>query len=820
MILAVDQGTTGTTCLVVDEGLATRGRGYRELRQHFPQPGWVEHDPEEIWATVVGAAEDAVDGAGIAPGDLRAIGITNQRETTVLWERSTGRPVAPAIVWQDRRTADRCRELPADLIRERTGLVPDPYFSATKLEWLLARHAAADLAFGTVDSWLVWKLTGGRVHATDRTNASRTMLLALDSLEWDGELLALFGIDRSVLPRLVGSRGGRGRGRLPRRDASHRGHRRGSAGRAGRARLLHAGGGEGDLRHGQLRARARGRRAGAGARRPARDGSGAARICGGGRRARQRRRNPVAPRRARPDRRRGRKRGPRTLRRLDRGAHWAGRPCRDTAATAGAARRARGGRASSGSTDACARSRGRSRPPRERAERASSASSAPPSRLRRRRSRGSSPSPCAISARWSPICAARSTRPAFDRWSRRRSSRVGTRISPTCAGKSGRVARSRSRPPGTTTSCWRALPGRGRRCSRGGFPGSCRRSTRQEALEVTRIHSVCGLLPPGARSSPCLRFARRTTARPPPAVVGGGPGPRPGEVALAHRGVLLLDELPEFPRSVLEALRQPLEDGVVAVARVGGRALFPARFQLVGDDEHVPVRRARRPAPRVRLHAAAARRVPREALPRTARPLRSRRLPCRGRARASSPLRRASRRQAVAGGSAAAGAPASRALPRTNRGCVGAAVERGRPAAALRARASAGGTGRADGRRARGRGRGVPEHVAEALSYRMPAVEPMTIRRSGGATRLSDACWRRSTIRRPSSTFAGEGAMRALSRDRRVADRRSARVLGHTVARSRALSRPGAGRGGAGRRQRNGARDRRRGASRRARGRE
>ena len=205
MILAVDQGTTGTTCLVVDEELRPRGRGYRELGQHFPQPGWVEHDLEEIWATVVGAAEDAVRAARVAPRELRAIAITNQRETTALWERGTGRPVARAIVWQDRRTADRCRELPADLIRERTGLVPDPYFSATKLEWLLARTAASDLAFGTVDSWLVWKLTGGRVHATDRTNAARTMLLGLDSLDWDGELLGLFGIDQSVLPRLVGS---------------------------------------------------------------------------------------------------------------------------------------------------------------------------------------------------------------------------------------------------------------------------------------------------------------------------------------------------------------------------------------------------------------------------------------------------------------------------------------------------------------------------------------------------------------------------------------------------------------------------------------
>ncbi len=204
MILAIDQGTTGTTCLVVDEELRVRGRGYCELRQHFPRPGWVEHDPEEIWASVVAAAEAAVSDAGVQP---TAIGIANQRETTVLWERATGRPVAPAIVWQDRRTAERCRELPAELIRERTGLVPDPYFSATKLEWLLARaeRPASELAFGTVDSWLVWRLTGGRFHVTDRTNASRTMLLDLDSLDWDPELLALFGVDPVVLPQLVGS---------------------------------------------------------------------------------------------------------------------------------------------------------------------------------------------------------------------------------------------------------------------------------------------------------------------------------------------------------------------------------------------------------------------------------------------------------------------------------------------------------------------------------------------------------------------------------------------------------------------------------------
>jgi glycerol kinase len=207
VILAIDQGTTGTTCLVVDEELRIRGRSYRELPQHFPHPGWVEHDPEEIWRSALGALEDAVRAAGVRTADLQAIGITNQRETTVLWERATGRPVAPAIVWQDRRTEERCRELPAALIRARTGLVPDPYFSATKLEWLLERTELppSALAFGTVDSWLVWRLTGGRVHVTDRTNASRTMLLDLDSLEWDDELLDLFRIDPAVLPRVATS---------------------------------------------------------------------------------------------------------------------------------------------------------------------------------------------------------------------------------------------------------------------------------------------------------------------------------------------------------------------------------------------------------------------------------------------------------------------------------------------------------------------------------------------------------------------------------------------------------------------------------------
>ena len=192
MILAIDQGTTATTCLVVDEELNVHGRGYAELPQHFPQPGWVEHDPHEIWRSV----QQAMDGLS-----YDTIAITNQRETTLLWDRGTGEPVSNAIVWQDRRTADRCAELDADFIRTRTGLVPDPYFSATKLEWLLQRYEG-DLAFGTVDSWLVWKLTDGAVHATDETNASRTMLCSLETLDWDDELLELFSIPREVLPEI------------------------------------------------------------------------------------------------------------------------------------------------------------------------------------------------------------------------------------------------------------------------------------------------------------------------------------------------------------------------------------------------------------------------------------------------------------------------------------------------------------------------------------------------------------------------------------------------------------------------------------------
>jgi len=201
MLLAIDQGTTGTTCLVVDDDLVVHGRGYVEVSLRTPRPGWVEQDPEELWTSVERAAEIALASAGIAAQELGALGMANQRETTIVWDLRSGEPVYPAIVWQDRRTAERCRELPADLIRARTGLTCDPYFSATKLEWILGETGRRDgLAFGTVDTWLVWKLTRSAVHATDVTNASRTLLLDLATLAWDEELLALFGVDPALLP--------------------------------------------------------------------------------------------------------------------------------------------------------------------------------------------------------------------------------------------------------------------------------------------------------------------------------------------------------------------------------------------------------------------------------------------------------------------------------------------------------------------------------------------------------------------------------------------------------------------------------------------
>lgn len=215
-ILAFDQGTTSSRAIVFDSTATIRAIAQREFRQIFPRPGWVEHDGREIWATQVGVAAEALSRAGISPREVKAIGITNQRETTLLWDRRSGEPLNNAIVWQDRRTAELCDRLKADglepLFREKTGLVLDAYFSGTKLAWLLdnvpgarQRAEAGELAFGTVDSWLVWNLSGGRLHISDASNASRTLLFNISTLDWDDELLAVLGIPRAVLPRVVDS---------------------------------------------------------------------------------------------------------------------------------------------------------------------------------------------------------------------------------------------------------------------------------------------------------------------------------------------------------------------------------------------------------------------------------------------------------------------------------------------------------------------------------------------------------------------------------------------------------------------------------------
>ena len=223
MLLAIDQGTTGTTCLVFDLEGEPIGRAYREFTQHFPRPGWVEHDAAEIWEVSHAVAGEALEDAGLEPGELEAVGITNQRETVVCWDPSTGEPLHPALVWQDRRTAGRCDELreagEEDRIRERTGLMLDPYFSATKIEWLLGnvdglaeRARDGRAVFGTIDAWMLFKLTGE--FATEPANASRTLLLDIASGEWDSELLGLFGdIPERALPELRPSCGELGRTR-------------------------------------------------------------------------------------------------------------------------------------------------------------------------------------------------------------------------------------------------------------------------------------------------------------------------------------------------------------------------------------------------------------------------------------------------------------------------------------------------------------------------------------------------------------------------------------------------------------------------------
>jgi len=216
LVLAIDQGTTGTTVLVLNEAMEILGKGYAELPQSYPAPGLVEHDPEAIWTSVLAAMAKAL--APVAEQPIACVGVTNQRETVVVWERATGRAVAPAIVWQDRRTAERCQALrqaghePA--IQRTTGLLLDPYFSATKLAWMLEnipglrpRAEAGEVLFGTVDSYLVWRLSGGQSHITDVTNASRTLLLDLQTLNWSNDLCRLFGIPSTILPRVCPTSG-------------------------------------------------------------------------------------------------------------------------------------------------------------------------------------------------------------------------------------------------------------------------------------------------------------------------------------------------------------------------------------------------------------------------------------------------------------------------------------------------------------------------------------------------------------------------------------------------------------------------------------
>jgi glycerol kinase len=212
-ILAIDQGTTSSRAILFDAGLRVKAVAQEEFPQHYPGSGWVEHDPSDLWSTVAGTARAAIEKAGISATDIAAIGITNQRETTLIWDRATGEPIHRAIVWQDRRTADTCTALKAaghePMITARTGLLLDPYFSGTKIKWLLdhvpgARERAkrGELAFGTVDSYLIWKLTGGRTHATDATNAARTLIYNIAKGEWDADICALLDIPMAILPEV------------------------------------------------------------------------------------------------------------------------------------------------------------------------------------------------------------------------------------------------------------------------------------------------------------------------------------------------------------------------------------------------------------------------------------------------------------------------------------------------------------------------------------------------------------------------------------------------------------------------------------------
>ena len=217
-ILALDQGTTSSRAILFGKSGAVAGVAQREFPQHFPTPGWVEHNPEDIWESQVAVVKEVLEKNWVSPSSIAAIGITNQRETVVVWDRKTGKPIAPAIVWQDRRTASMCAKLKLlgkeKEIRKKTGLVLDPYFSASKVAWILekvkgarAKANAGELALGTIDTWLTWRLTCGRVHATDATNASRTMLYNIHTLKWDESLLGIFGIPKSMLPEVKPSSG-------------------------------------------------------------------------------------------------------------------------------------------------------------------------------------------------------------------------------------------------------------------------------------------------------------------------------------------------------------------------------------------------------------------------------------------------------------------------------------------------------------------------------------------------------------------------------------------------------------------------------------
>ncbi len=217
-ILTIDQGTTGTTVLLINQNGQVHSRGYHEITQYYPQPGWVEHDAEEIWAVTLHCIHDALSAGNVSPSQIVSIGITNQRETTVFWDRKSGKPIHRAIVWQCRRTASLCEKLKKQglekMIRKKTGLVIDAYFSGTKIKWLLdnlsgirKKAQRGDLAFGTIDSWLLWNLTGGKVHATDYTNASRTLIFNIHTLQWDKDLLRILKVPSALLPEVKSSSG-------------------------------------------------------------------------------------------------------------------------------------------------------------------------------------------------------------------------------------------------------------------------------------------------------------------------------------------------------------------------------------------------------------------------------------------------------------------------------------------------------------------------------------------------------------------------------------------------------------------------------------